>query len=144
MNHNSVCSSVCYTGVLCQNILQGRSSPSEGCFRFVPVQSDTQTHRLTDATDHPIHAGGSNELRNVLDDVHVWCLVTRLGSGSTVCPLAYLKNHARPNFTFCACCLRSRLGPPLTALRCITYFRFADDVTVGSVVRRSCSQAARE
>jgi len=46
-----------------------------------------------------------------------------------VCPLAYLKNHT-PKFhqMFCRCHLWPWLGPPLTAMWYVTYFRFSDDV----------------
>jgi len=50
----------------------------------------------------------------------------------SVCPLALLENHtAELHQTFCACCLWPWLGPLLTALRYVMYFRFSDKLNYG-------------
>jgi len=54
-------------------------------------------------------------------DVYV-CLSVCLSVPSRI---SYLENHtAELHQIFCACCMWPRLGPPLAALRYVTYFRF--------------------
>jgi len=43
----------------------------------------------------------------------VWSIVITMSVCLSICPLTYLRNHTTDT-SFCACCLWSWLGPPLT------------------------------
>ena len=53
------------------------------------------------------------------------CLYVCLFVCLSACPLSYLKNHmCKFRQIFCTCYLWPWLGPPLTAIRYVMYFRF--------------------